>query len=275
VDRDGSSVFAGSSAFYPTSDSGMISCWRYVVSNYSLRHNLPCVSRLFRTCFGAPKDLLYILGINFRLSTERTRPKALSQRGILALAMRSNKVRRGMGFRGITLNWEPRVAECTAEENHTVRTIIKTVVSSMAVFMALVGIQRSAAAAENSIPGVTYMDSQRVLDNFDKKNANPLIPGDVYNVQTNKRVANGNIEIHEKETDIFYIMDGSATIVVGGTALEPKQTRPGQMTAKDIQGGQLYQLKKGDVLVIPAGTPHWFKQVNGSINYLTVKSIKP
>ncbi len=145
----------------------------------------------------------------------------------------------------------------------------------MAAFAALVVVQSSAPAAENGMPGLTYMESQRVLDNFDKKNANPLIPGDAYNVQTNKRTANGNIEIHEKETDIFYIMDGSATIIVGGSAVEPRQTRPGQMTAKDIKDGQSYNLKKGDVLVIPAGTPHWFKQVNGSINYLTVKSIKP
>jgi len=155
------------------------------------------------------------------------------------------------------------------------RTIMGAVGLSMTALVALVLAPRPAPAAENGIPGPTYVDSQRVLDNFDKKNANPLIPGDAYNVQTNKRTANGNIEIHEKETDIFYIMDGSATIIVGGTAVEPKQTRPGQMTAKDIQGGQAYDLKKGDVLVIPAGTPHWFKQVNGSINYLTVKSIKP
>ena len=155
------------------------------------------------------------------------------------------------------------------------RTITGAVCLGMAAFAALVMVQRPAPAAENGITSPTYIDSQRVLDNFDKKNANPLIPGDAYNVQTNKRTANGNIEIHEKETDIFYIMDGSATIIVGGTAVEPSQTRPGQMTAKDIQGGQSYNLKKGDVLVVPAGTPHWFKQVNGSINYLTVKSIKP
>jgi mannose-6-phosphate isomerase-like protein (cupin superfamily) len=155
------------------------------------------------------------------------------------------------------------------------RTIMRTLGLSAFALAALVVAQRPASTAENGISSPTYVDSQRVLDNFDKKNANPLIPGDAYNVQTNKRTANGNIEIHEKETDIFYIMDGSATIVVGGTAVEPRQTRPGQMTAKDIQGGQNYNLKKGDVLVIPAGTPHWFKQVNGSINYLTVKSLKP
>ena len=98
---------------------------------------------------------------------------------------------------------------------------------------------------------------------------------EAYQELQSEKGKNGNIEIHEKETDIFHIMDGSATIIVGGTAIEPKQTRPFQLTAKDIQGGQSYDLKKGDVLVIPAGTPHWFKQVNGSIHYLTIKSIKP
>ena len=130
-------------------------------------------------------------------------------------------------------------------------------------------------AAEVGGAGPTYVENQRVLDNFEKKNGNPLIPGEAYSVQTNRRTANGNIEIHEKETDIFYVLDGSATIIVGGTAVEPKQTRPGQLTAKEIANGQSYNLKKGDVLVIPAGQPHWFKQVNGFINYLTVKSIAP
>jgi mannose-6-phosphate isomerase-like protein (cupin superfamily) len=120
---------------------------------------------------------------------------------------------------------------------------------------------------------VVYKESQQVLDNFGK--TNPFIPGEDYRVHTDRRTANGRIEIHEKETDIFYVMDGSATLVAGGTAVEPTATRPGQMTAKDIRNGQTYNLKKGDVVVIPAGQPHWFKQVNGFINYLTVKSVAP
>ena len=120
-----------------------------------------------------------------------------------------------------------------------------------------------------------YVESQKVLENFGKQGGNPLVPGEAYRVQTDRRTANGNIEIHEKETDIFYVMDGSATLIAGGTAVEPKATRPGQMTAKDIMNGQTCNLKKGDIVVIPAGQPHWFKQVNGFINYLTVKSVQP
>jgi len=120
-----------------------------------------------------------------------------------------------------------------------------------------------------------YVESQKVLENFGKQGGNPLVPGEAYRVQTDRRTANGNIEIHEKETDIFYVMDGSATLIAGGTAVEPKATLPGQMTAKNIMNNQTYNLKKGDIVVIPAGQPHWFKQVNGFINYLTVKSVQP
>ena len=152
---------------------------------------------------------------------------------------------------------------------------MKLTILSLAAFAALsTAFVCKIVLAQSSAPA-TYVDSQRVLDNFEKKNGNPLIPGERYQVQTNRRTANGNIEIHEKETDIFYVTEGSATILVGGTAVEPKPTRPGQLTAKEIENGTSYNLKKGDMLVIPAGQPHWFKQVNGFINYITVKSIAP
>jgi len=154
---------------------------------------------------------------------------------------------------------------------------MRTVVLGVAAFAALMMVQPSGQAAEMGKGGPTYVDSQKVLDQFGKKAL--LVPGDgAYEVQTNRRVKDGNIEIHVKETDIFYVMDGSATLLMGGTPVEPyvgRPDRPLQMTAKDITNPEVHELKKGDVVVIPAGVPHWFKKVNGSIDYLVVKSIKP
>ena len=154
---------------------------------------------------------------------------------------------------------------------------MRTVVLGVAAFAALMTVQASGQAAEMGKLNPTYVDSQKVLDHFGKGNL--LVPGDgAYEVQTNRRVKDGNIEIHVKETDIFYVMDGSATFWVGGTAVDPhpgRPDRPLQLTAKDIENPEVHELKKGDVIVIPAGTPHWFKKVNGSIDYLVVKSIKP
>jgi quercetin dioxygenase-like cupin family protein len=95
-----------------------------------------------------------------------------------------------------------------------------------------------------------------------------------YTVSVLTRNMAGQVEVHEKETDIFYVTDGEATFVTGGTMVGGKQSRPNQWLGTDIQGGETHHLTKGDVMVIPAGTPHWFKQVPSSIKYFTVKSIK-
>jgi mannose-6-phosphate isomerase-like protein (cupin superfamily) len=155
----------------------------------------------------------------------------------------------------------------------SIRVFTRLLTFAAWVALAMVTVTANAQSPVHRLP--VYIDSQKVLENFGKQGGNPLVPGEAYRVQTDRRTANGNIEIHEKETDIFYVMDGSATLIAGGTAVEPKTTRPGQMTAKDIMNGQTYNLKKGDIVVIPAGQPHWFKQVNGFINYLTVKSVQP
>jgi quercetin dioxygenase-like cupin family protein len=83
------------------------------------------------------------------------------------------------------------------------------------------------------------------------------------------------VEIHNKESDIFYITEGEATFVTGGKMVGGKQSRPDQWLGTDIEGGTVHQLKKGDFIVIPAGTPHWFKTVPQSITYYMVKVIQP
>ena len=89
------------------------------------------------------------------------------------------------------------------------------------------------------------------------------------------RAEPGMVEVHDKETDTFYVLDGSATIVTGGTMVGGSVTAPGQHRGTDIKGGQAQQLIKGDVMVIAAGVPHWFKDVSGSIDYYVVKVIAP
>lgn len=89
------------------------------------------------------------------------------------------------------------------------------------------------------------------------------------------RTAAGMVEVHDNETDTFYVLDGAASIVTGGTMLGGTVTGPGQQRGTDISGGQTQQLAKGDVMVIPAGVPHWFKDVPNSIDYYVVKVIAP
>ena len=74
---------------------------------------------------------------------------------------------------------------------------------------------------------------------------------------------------------MIYVLDGAATFVTGGTAQNVKADNPLQPRGTDIQGGEAHQLVKGDVIVVPAGQPHWFKEVPASVSYFVVKVVKP
>jgi mannose-6-phosphate isomerase-like protein (cupin superfamily) len=120
---------------------------------------------------------------------------------------------------------------------------------------------------------VTHVDHEKVAAALAKGGA--LVTSKDFTVQGIRRAGPGQVEIHEKETDIFYVTDGEATIVTGGAMVGGRQTAPNQLRGSDVKGGEIRHLKKGDVIVIPAGVPHWFKEVPVSINYLTIKVIKP
>ena len=116
---------------------------------------------------------------------------------------------------------------------------------------------------------VSYFDHDKVTK------GGSLVTEPSYTVSVNRRTATGQVEVHEKETDIFYVTAGEATFVTGGKMIGGKVSRPNQLLGTDIEGGETHHLAKGDVVVIPAGTPHWFKQVPQSIQYFVVKSIQP
>ena len=71
-----------------------------------------------------------------------------------------------------------------------------------------------------------------------------------------------------KGTEVHYIIEGAATVVTGGTLVRPAAD---SKAAPSIENGVARHVAKGDVLVIPAGTPHWYKDVEGSVTYLEVR----
>jgi mannose-6-phosphate isomerase-like protein (cupin superfamily) len=76
-----------------------------------------------------------------------------------------------------------------------------------------------------------------------------------------QRRESGPAESHDHTNHVFIMVEGEATIVIGGTMVDAKRTAPDQMRAPSIDGGETYHLSKGDVITIPAKTPHWFKEV--------------
>lgn len=118
----------------------------------------------------------------------------------------------------------------------------------------------------------TFFDSKTVSDAFAKGAVlEDGSNGENYMVHASRRDKAGMSEVHELDTDIIYVLDGTATFVTGGTSVEPKMTAQNEYRGSRIDGGETRQLKKGDVIIVPKGTPHWFKQIDGVFNYYVVK----
>lgn len=89
----------------------------------------------------------------------------------------------------------------------------------------------------------------------------------VFRPKTIKQEAN----LHQtKVTEIYYILDGNATLVTGGTLPDPHPLRAGGTTFQStrIEGGVSRRVSKGDVVIIPGRTPHWFSSQDGDLRYL-------
>ncbi len=127
------------------------------------------------------------------------------------------------------------------------------------------------ARAEAPAPKVTYFDSAKVSAAFQKGAVLFEGNGGNYMVHASRREAPGMAEVHTKDADIVYVLDGTATLVTGGTAVDLKNTAPDEFRGKSISGGDTRQLNKGDVIIIPAGVPHWFKEVTNPFLYYVVK----
>ena len=115
------------------------------------------------------------------------------------------------------------------------------------------------AAAPSGVPAaVKYISHEQFAASIAK--GGPLIQDPGLNIITQHRGA-GAVEYHEHTNHIFMVMGGEATVIAGGTLIDPRPGGPGQMRASGIDGGQTYHLTKGDVMTIPAKTPHWWKEV--------------
>jgi uncharacterized protein GlcG (DUF336 family)/mannose-6-phosphate isomerase-like protein (cupin superfamily) len=127
------------------------------------------------------------------------------------------------------------------------------------------------APQQASAAPVTHFPRPQVDEAFSKGAV--LLNGDGrnYMVHASRRDKPGMAEVHGKDADVIHVLDGKATLVTGGSVVEPKITGADEVRGAAIAGGETRELAKGDVIVVPAGVPHWFKQVNGPFLYYVVK----
>ena len=130
----------------------------------------------------------------------------------------------------------------------------------------------AAALTENKTSPVKFIDAKLVADGFAKGSVlDDGSNGENYMVHASRREKPGMSEVHELDTDIIYVLDGTATFVAGGRSVDPKMVAANEYRGSMIEGGETRELKKGDVVIVPKGTPHWFKKVDGAFLYYVVK----
>ena len=116
-----------------------------------------------------------------------------------------------------------------------------------------------AGTAPKPASQVSYFDHETVTAAFAKGEPLLQVPGYEVNSEPARRARPSRGPLWE--TDVVYVVEGAATLVTGGTTVDPKETEPGQIRGTSIEGGETHELAAGDVVVIPNGVPHWFKAV--------------
>jgi glc operon protein GlcG len=126
-----------------------------------------------------------------------------------------------------------------------------------------------AAIAAATAQTATFVDPKKVSAAFAK--GVPLVETAGYKVHASRRVEPGQAEIHTLDTDVIYVVDGSATLVTGGKPVDTKEIAPNEIRGTKIEGGEEHQITKGEVIIIPNGVPHQFTAVSGGLHYFVCK----
>ena len=140
---------------------------------------------------------------------------------------------------------------------------------TLAAAVALVAAPFGMAEAQADDATVRYLAHDAVAAAFAK--GTPVIEVGDYKIHASRRDGPGQVEVHSRDTDIAYVLQGSATLVTGGAATGLAQTGPEELRGHAIRGGETRELSAGDVVVIPNGTPHWFREVKGPFLYYVIK----
>jgi len=100
----------------------------------------------------------------------------------------------------------------------------------------------------------------------------PIVQLAPYNANLEYRVAGvkAPASVHEREAEMFYVVEGAGTLVTGGTLRDEKRTNAENLTGSAIDGGTPRRIAKGDWVMVPEKTAHWFSQVEGTIVLMSI-----
>lgn len=103
----------------------------------------------------------------------------------------------------------------------------------------------------------------------------PIVELGSYDGHLEYRASVGNAAVHEKEAELFYVIDGSATLTTGGKLVNEKRTDETNLSGSAIQGGTPRKIAKGDWILVPENTPHWFSPIDGVVEVFSMHVPRP
>jgi len=105
--------------------------------------------------------------------------------------------------------------------------------------------------------------------------AEPILELGSYDGHLEYRAAVGNAAVHEHEAELFYVIDGSATLTTGGKLVNEKRTDAANLNGSAIEGGTPRAISKGDWILVPENTPHWFSPIHGVLVLFSMHVPRP
>jgi mannose-6-phosphate isomerase-like protein (cupin superfamily) len=145
----------------------------------------------------------------------------------------------------------------------------------MVGLLGLVVTLATSAVAQQAPPVKTYASSADVAALIAKAKADrkenqanfiqQILQLAPYNANLEYRAAVGPAAVHEKEAEMFYVIDGSGTLVTGGKLVGETRTNAENLSGTAIEGGSSRPVAKGDFFIVPENTPHWFGTINGTL----------
>jgi mannose-6-phosphate isomerase-like protein (cupin superfamily) len=174
----------------------------------------------------------------------------------------------------------------------SITRLIVAVAALSIVGIAGAGAQQPAAAGRGRAPAEaappapppgaagTYLDNDQLMAVLKKSIAgaggematSAVANTDQYRINVVHREKPAGAIAHPGNTELHYIIDGAATIVTGGTIVRAPGAPAGAAT---IQNGETRHMKKGDIIIVPPNTPHWYKDIEGTVTYLEVRFVAP
>jgi len=145
----------------------------------------------------------------------------------------------------------------------------------IAISLVLTIVAAAAWAQQPAPPTKTFSSAADVAALIAKakaehKDGQPIVAENIlrlapYSANLEYRSSVGPAAVHEREAELFYVLDGSATLITGGKLANEKRTNAENLTGTGIEGGNTQAVAKGDVVIVPENTPHWFSAINGTI----------